>query len=47
MGEFLGEKPFKCDQCGHGFIHRGQLNTHMRSHTGILTFIKNISSTSH
>ena len=30
----LGERPFKCDQCGRQFNHRSHFNNHLRIHTG-------------
>ena len=30
----LGERPFKCDECGREFNHRSHFNNHLRIHTG-------------
>ena len=30
----LGERPFKCEQCGREFNHRSHFNNHLRIHTG-------------
>ena len=31
---YLGERPFKCDECGREFNHRSHFNNHLRIHTG-------------
>lgn len=31
---FQGEKPYKCNVCGKGFIQSNNLATHMKIHTG-------------
>lgn len=31
---FLGEKPFKCEECGRNFIQKEILKRHMIVHTG-------------
>ncbi|KAF2435696.1 hypothetical protein EJ08DRAFT_558437, partial [Tothia fuscella] len=27
-------RPYKCDECGHGFLHKKDLDRHMPRHTG-------------
>lgn len=34
MRKHTFEKPFKCSQCDKSFSHSGNLNIHMRKHTG-------------
>ncbi|KAB1256377.1 Zinc finger protein 236 [Camelus dromedarius] len=33
-----GEKPFKCSQCGRGFVSAGVLKAHVRTHSGLKSF---------
>ncbi|XP_012504334.1 PREDICTED: zinc finger protein 236 [Propithecus coquereli] len=33
-----GEKPFKCSQCGRGFVSAGVLKAHVRTHTGLKSY---------
>jgi KRAB domain-containing zinc finger protein len=34
-----GEKPFKCEQCGQGFIAKSHYEYHLRTHTGMYKLI--------
>ena len=34
MGNHMGEKPHKCNQCNYNSVSAGQLQIHMRMHTG-------------
>ena len=34
----LGERPFKCEECGREFNHRSHFNNHLRIHTGVKPF---------